>query len=144
MNTLYAFIVCFGLVACDQTSSIKTTTPPLRTLADGTLAIDSGQGGEFEITVLPLDKGEWGESNNKATNASKIDVEIDRSVRITVSNTKVIRIQGLQKRRHFLVESIDGVKSSSFSVDGTSVSRLVADYYETYGTWMIREPLNNK
>jgi len=144
MNILYAVIACVGLVACDHTSSKKTTTSPLRSLADGTMAVDSGQGGDFEITVLPLGKGEWGESNTKATNASKIDVEVDRSVRITVPNTNVIRIQGLQKRSHIFVEYIDGVKSSSFSVDGTSASRLVADYYETYGTWMIREPLNDK
>ena len=138
-------MLCATLIACDKglQSHAPHTAVPAK-LADGTLAIDSGQGGAFEITILPLDLSASWEPNEKATKTSTIEIEVDKSIRTTVSPTDVIRIRGLEKRRHSLVEYVNGVRTSSFSVDGSTLDRLIADYYEIYGTWIIREPLTTQ
>jgi hypothetical protein len=91
-----------------------------------------------------LDLSASWEPNEKATKTSTIEIEVDKSIRTTVSSADVIRIRGLEKRRHSLVEYVNGVRTSSFTVDGSTLDRLIADYYEIYGTWIIREPLTTQ
>jgi len=124
----------------DPINSLKPESEIL-VLPDGTQSIDSRQGGAFEITILPIDQKHVGESNPHAMLSDKIELIVDGTKRIVVSSEKVIRIQNLSPKKHSLVEYVKGSRVSCFSVDGSKSKRQVADYNETYGTWMVRDPL---
>lgn len=108
-------------------------------LPDGTLSFDSKQGGTFEMIILPLDLNTSWEGNKLASQSSNIELVIDGSIKVKVSKSEVIRIQGLSNKRHSVTEYVDDYRTSSFHVSGKN--SVVADYYEMYGNWMIREPL---
>jgi hypothetical protein len=142
MNPSYLLIALLALSGCDGPSSFASgNTPSPTKLPDGTLAIDSGQGGSFEITILPLDLDASWEPNEQATKESTIELEIDGKIRVAIPKNDVLRITGLSKRRLSVVEFVDGKRASSFFVDGTTKPRMVADYYEIYGNWIVREPI---
>ena len=146
MKQSIALLLIVVLTACDgrRSSSHSAKSPTPTKLPDGTLAIDSGQGGSFEITILPINLSASSEPNEHATKTSKIEIEVDGTIRTEVSKTEVIRIRNLSPERHSVIEFVDGTRMSSFYVDGSSHPRMVADYYEIYGNWMIREPIENE
>jgi len=145
MKLFYIILVFTGFSGCKSTepNTQSSTIPEYIELVDKTLAVDSKQGGNFEITVLPSQLNGPMESNMKATKDSKIELLIDKQLKITVSNSEVIRVQGLSNNRHSIVELVDGTRTFSFFVDGSQQRRVIADYYEVYGNWIIRDPITS-
>jgi len=139
MKILLAILAWVTLSACDKRSRHAMTAPRSAPsiYPDGTVTIDSRQGGSFEITVMPPDLSKSWTKNRRTNKNSLIEFEIDGDIFLRVSTNHPITIQNLSEDKHSIVEFVDYVETSKFAVMGDSQSSVIISYNETSGSWDI-------